>query len=116
MPRNYEMLTFEDQLDNFSSGCSQRSTFHHFVGQAQHAIAHLLKYTCKALLKRRQARRSLSLLEIQQLGDKRFVAVIRVGRQKFLVGGAQGSVSLLAELDSQRTKIGAPHPLAQETA
>jgi hypothetical protein len=53
------------------------------------------------LLKPR-GRRKLDLLEIQQLGDKRFIAIIRVDKQRFLIAGAAGSVSLLAEFTPQR--------------
>ncbi|MGH9469238.1 MAG: flagellar biosynthetic protein FliO [Terriglobia bacterium] len=44
--------------------------------------------------------RQLQLCETLPLGEKRFVAVIQVGDQKFLLGGATGNVSLLAELSS----------------
>jgi len=56
-------------------------------------------------------RRKLQLLEIQQLGEKRFVALVRAGRQKFLIGGAASSVSLLAELPGPRARTAAPQPL-----
>ena len=49
---------------------------------------------------KRRRRRKLQLLEIQQLGEKRFVAIVRVGKQKFLIGGAAASVSLLAEIQT----------------
>lgn len=55
------------------------------------------------LLKRR-GRRKLDLLEIQQLGEKRFIAIIRVDKQRFLIAGAAGSVSLLAEFTPQRAR------------
>jgi hypothetical protein len=65
----------------------------------------------------RQARcHKLQLLEIQQLGEKRFIAMVRVGKQKFLIGGAAASVSLLAEIDSRKTTVISPRPLDQETA
>jgi len=65
---------------------------------------------------RTQRRRKLQLLELQQLGEKRFVAIVRVGKQKFLIGGAATSVSLLAEIDAQRANVIAPRPLGQERA
>ena len=61
-------------------------------------------------------RRKLQLLELQQLGEKRFVAIVRVGKQKFLIGGAATSVTLLAEIEAQRAKVIAPRPLGQESA
>jgi hypothetical protein len=68
------------------------------------------------LLKRKRRRRKLQLLEMQQLGEKRFVAIMRVGRQKFLIGGAASSVLLLAEIGPNKTTLLAPRPLSQESA
>jgi hypothetical protein len=68
------------------------------------------------LRKQRRRPRKLQLLELQQLGEKRFVAIVRVGKQKFLIGGAATSVSLLAEIEAQRAKVIAPRPLGQERA
>jgi flagellar biogenesis protein FliO len=68
------------------------------------------------LLKRRNRRRKLELMEMQQLGEKRFVAIVRVGKQKFLIGGAASSISLLAEIGSIKTTILTPRPLHQELA
>jgi flagellar biogenesis protein FliO len=73
-------------------------------------------YLLMPLLKPRKHRRKLQLLEMQQLGEKRFVAIVRVGRQKFLIGGAASSVLLLAEIDSRKATILPPHPLNQESA
>ena len=44
------------------------------------------------------ARKTLRLCENLPLGDKRFVAVIQVENERFLIGGAAGSVSLLTRL------------------
>jgi hypothetical protein len=65
---------------------------------------------------KRQHRRKLQLLEIQQLGEKRFIAIVQVGRQKYLIGGAAASVSLLAEIHAQRATIATPRPMDQERA
>jgi hypothetical protein len=70
----------------------------------------------RRILKRRGRQHKLALLELQQLGEKRFLAIVRVGRQKFLIGGAATSVSLLAEIDSHHATVIAPRPLTQETA
>jgi flagellar biosynthesis protein FliO len=67
------------------------------------------------LLKQRR-RRKMQLLDMQQLGEKRFVAIVQVGKQKFLIGGAATSVSLLAEIDAHRATVIAPRPLGQESA
>jgi flagellar biogenesis protein FliO len=43
-------------------------------------------------------RKTLRLCENLSLGEKRFVAVIQVESERFLIGGAAGSVSLLTRL------------------
>jgi flagellar biogenesis protein FliO len=43
----------------------------------------------------------LALCETVSLGDKRFLAIVKVDGQQFLVGGAAGSVSMLAEINGQ---------------
>lgn len=42
--------------------------------------------------------RELRVSEIKQLGDKRFIAVVEVGAERFLIGAAGSSVSLLSTL------------------
>lgn len=49
------------------------------------------------------ATKSLRVSETVSLGEKRFVAVVQVDGQKFLIGGSASSVSLLAELDTERS-------------
>ena len=49
-------------------------------------------------IKVQTARKTLRLCENLPLGDKRFVAVIQVENERFLIGGAAGSVSLLTRL------------------
>jgi flagellar biogenesis protein FliO len=44
--------------------------------------------------------RQLKLRETLPLGEKRFLAVVEFERQRFLIGGAANSVSLLTELPS----------------
>ncbi len=70
----------------------------------------------KRLFKRRCHRRKLDIVEIQQLGEKRFVAIVRVGKQNFLIAGAAASVSLLAEIEGRRVTPIASRPLGQERA
>jgi hypothetical protein len=48
-----------------------------------------------------QARKRLRVCETVSLGEKRFLAVIQVDGQEFLVGGSSTSVSTLAHLDSK---------------
>jgi flagellar biogenesis protein FliO len=50
-------------------------------------------------VKVQSARKTLRLCENLPLGDKRFVAVIQVESERFLIGGAAGSVSLLTRLE-----------------
>jgi flagellar biogenesis protein FliO len=49
-------------------------------------------------IKVQPARKTLRLCENLALGEKRFVAVIQVESERFLIGGAPGSVSLLTRL------------------
>jgi hypothetical protein len=65
---------------------------------------------------RQSRQRNLDILEIRQLGEKRFVAIVRVGKQKFLIGGAAASVSLLAEINPHSATVIAPRALDQEMA
>lgn len=58
------------------------------------------------------AQRRLQLLEMQQLGDKRFLAVARVGEQTYLIGGGATSIVLLAELDRTVRPLSTPQELA----
>ena len=46
-----------------------------------------------------KSRKRLKVCETVSLGEKRFVAVIQIDDQQFLLGGASGSVSLLAQLE-----------------
>ncbi|HEY4010975.1 MAG TPA: flagellar biosynthetic protein FliO [Acidobacteriaceae bacterium] len=56
-----------------------------------------------ALLKRPTARR-LRVAETVSLGEKRFVSIIEVDGEQFLLGGSGSAVTLLAKLESsQRT-------------
>lgn len=52
-----------------------------------------------ALAGRRQ-QKTMRLCETLALGDRRFLAVVTVDDQRFLVGGAAGSIALLAQLPS----------------
>jgi len=48
--------------------------------------------------RRRSPRRQLRLCEMLSLGEKRFVAVVECGCQRYLLGGSSSSVELLTEL------------------
>lgn len=51
-------------------------------------------------VKTKRKERSMRLCETLSLGDRRFLAVVLVEQQKFLVGAAGNSVALLARLSS----------------
>jgi flagellar biogenesis protein FliO len=54
-------------------------------------------------VKVRQAHKSLRVCENVSLGEKRFVAVVQVNDERFLIGGSAGSVSLLSRLQEAKT-------------
>jgi flagellar biogenesis protein FliO len=54
-------------------------------------------------VKVQQARKSLRVCESVSLGEKRFVAVVQVDEERFLIGGSSGSVSLLSRLHEAQT-------------
>jgi flagellar biogenesis protein FliO len=53
-------------------------------------------------LKSHQVKKRLRVCESVSLGDKRFIAVIQVDEEQFLVGGSSSSVSTLAHLEPRR--------------
>jgi flagellar biogenesis protein FliO len=56
----------------------------------------------KQRVKVQQARKNLRVCESVSLGEKRFVAVVQVDEERFLIGGSSGSVSLLSRLQEAR--------------
>ena len=46
----------------------------------------------------------MKVCESVSLGDKRFMAIVRVDGQQYLVGGATNAVSLLAHLPGQESQ------------
>ncbi len=54
-------------------------------------------------VKIQQARKSLRVCESVSLGEKRFVAVVQVDEERFLIGGSSGSLSLLSRLPEAKT-------------
>jgi len=69
-------------------------------------LARWLK-ACRARLgelwRTQHKRRSLVIKETAGLGERRFVAVLQFERQRFLIGGSAGSVTLLAHLPEEET-------------
>jgi flagellar biogenesis protein FliO len=60
-----------------------------------------------------QAHKNLRVCETVSLGEKRFVAVVQVDDERFLIGGSSGAVSLLTRLREAKTFAAA---LDQEAA
>src|SRR5436309_2847270 len=56
----------------------------------------------KKRIRVQQARRNLRVSENISLGDKRFVAVVQVDGERFLIGGSSTSVSLLTRLQQEK--------------
>jgi hypothetical protein len=84
------------------------------VTQGGNRLRTRMQSLLKPLLK--QKTRKLQLLDMQQLGEKRFVAIVQVGEQSFLIGGASSSVSLLAELGDKRAYAATPRAPGPESA
>jgi len=55
-----------------------------------------------------QRQKQLRLCETAQLGEKRFVAVIQVDQERFLIGGASNSVVLLSRLSDHSSSPDLP--------
>jgi flagellar biogenesis protein FliO len=68
-------------------------------------LAKLLSATQKVFTAQR-AQKQLRVCESVSLGDKRFVAVIQVDQERFLIGGATNSIAMLTRL--QETASFAP--------
>jgi hypothetical protein len=74
--------------------------------KAIHTAAGLLSNAWEWFRARQGARSTTKRLEVAttvSLGEKRFVAVIKIDGQQFLVGGGATNVSLLAQLNSSET-------------
>ena len=50
-----------------------------------------------------QAKKRLRVCESLSLGEKRFIAVVQVDGEQFLLGGAPNTLSILAHLKGERT-------------
>lgn len=73
------------------------------VRQAVRSFRRLLsaaaRWSQRISVKRRE--NQMRLCETLSLGDRRFLAVVLVEQQKYLVGGAPNSVALLAKLPAK---------------
>ena len=68
----------------------------------RYRLPHMLKATWNWIQQRmqsQQSRKRLRVCETVSLGEKRFVAVIQVDGEQFLVAGSSSSVSTLARLE-----------------
>ncbi len=64
-----------------------------------------------SLASARRRERRLRLCEMLSLGEKRFIAVVEYGQEKFLLAGTQQNISLLKRLDMNCDGTNeAPHP------
>ena len=66
--------------------------------------------------KAQHTRKNLRVCESVSLGDKRFVAVVQVDEERFLIGGSSGSVSLLTRLQETKTFAAALDREAQKNS
>ncbi|MBI1741111.1 MAG: flagellar biosynthetic protein FliO [Candidatus Koribacter versatilis] len=55
------------------------------------------------LWRAQRKRKSLLVKETAGLGERRFVAVVQFERQRFLIGGSPGSITLLARLPDEES-------------
>jgi len=65
---------------------------------ASSRLAAILRRIFSMAASNRRERR-LRLCETLSLGEKRFIAVVEYGKQKFLLAGTQQNISLLKSLD-----------------
>jgi len=95
------------QLDTLSTGgrgafsgadqpSPQGSQLSNLLRSVANAISWIIHRT-----RTQQGRKMLKVCESVSLGEKRFVAVVQVASERFLIGGASTSVSMLARLGSE---------------
>ena len=65
-------------------------------------LLQICQLTLGHLWRTQHKRRSLLIKETAGLGERRFVAVLQFERQRFLIGGSPGSVTLLAHLPEEK--------------
>jgi len=73
------------------------------IGNFHRLLSAVTRWSQTVSLKRRE--NQMRLCETLSLGDRRFLAVVLVEQQKYLVGGAPNSVALLAKLPSQAQMV-----------
>jgi len=82
----------------FAAGISREANSGNWLVRALRAVWHGLGKG----LRSHQPKKRLRVCETVSLGEKRFVAVIQVDGEQFLVGGSSSSISTLAHLDRPR--------------
>lgn len=76
-----------------------------FSALAAGQIGFFLRAIWKPLIGRvRSQRKKLTVCDTTALGDRRFVSVIQVERQRFLIGYSPSTVTLLAQLPDEVVK------------
>jgi flagellar biogenesis protein FliO len=72
---------------------------HSLFGKMLAGLAMMFRFGQQITAGRRE--RKMRLCETLSLGERRFLALVQVERQKFLVGGSGSSLALLARLPSE---------------
>ena len=80
------------EAHTFSERKKNTSPLANIIGKVRSCVAAVLK-------SHPGSRKRMRVCESVSLGDKRFLAIVRVDSEHFLLGGSSGSVSLLAKLD-----------------
>lgn len=92
--RQKEPEVTTDLADMEPSTAARRSTILHWLAGAWNWV--------RKTLGSHQSRKRLRVCETVSLGEKRFVAVIEIDGEQFLVGGASSSVATLARLEPSK--------------
>jgi hypothetical protein len=77
------------------------------TGFAAHAWMHQLYRAFSWIRKNVRTQQTLRTLKVREnvsLGDKRFVAVVQIDHERFLIAGAAGSINMLAKLEPDAFK------------
>jgi flagellar biogenesis protein FliO len=77
----------------------QPTVLRQLIRNLRRLLSAATRWTQTISWKRRE--NQMRLCETLSLGDRRFLAVVLVEQQKYLVGGAPNSVALLAKLPSK---------------
>jgi hypothetical protein len=83
-----------------------RPRWRDFSALAAGQIKFFLRAVWKPLIGRaRSQRKKLTVCDTTALGDRRFVSILQVERQRFLIGYSPSTVTLLAQLPDEVAKV-----------